>query len=64
MKCPHCKKKFEAPDALYRNTECFGGGSFTVISRCCGNAVQVATTRRVHMEIIGKGNDDEAECWR
>lgn len=66
MKCPHCNKKFEAPEALYRNTECFGGGSFTVISCCCSKPVHVRTTKRVTVgtEIIGKGNESDAEIWR
>lgn len=64
MKCPHCNKEFVAPDAVERNAECYGGGRYHVVSRCCGNAVEVRSTVRIVVEVIGKGNEDEAEAWR
>ncbi len=64
MKCPHCNKQFRWPDALERNAECYGGGVCHVVSRCCGKAVEVRSSVRVVIEVLGKGNDDEAEVWR
>lgn len=64
MKCPHCKKEFEGPYGLYRHAESYGGGHFHVISSCCGKSVEVRTAVRVVVDVIGKGDPDEAEAWR
>ena len=64
MKCPHCNNEFEAPTAAYTNAECYGGGRYHVVSRCCGKAVYIYAQRRVVIDVIGKGNETETECWR
>lgn len=64
MKCPHCKKELELPVAVELNAEAYGGGSYHVVARCCGKAVEVRSRRRVVIELIGKGNMDQVECWR
>ena len=63
MKCPHCKKEFEGPHGLYRNAECYGGCHCHVVSACCGKPVEVRTSVRVVVEVIGKGKKNETEGW-
>jgi hypothetical protein len=64
MRCPHCKKDFEAPDGLYLNAECYGGGQYHVMSICCGKPVKVRTSVRVIVDVLGKGIETETEPWR
>lgn len=66
MKCPHCKKELDLPYAVRLNTETYGGGVFNVVSRCCGKAVKICTRRHisVNIELIGKGDINQAESWR
>jgi len=64
MKCPHCNKEFEGPHGIYRHAECYGGGRYHVVSSCCGKPVEVRSSVRVAIEVIGKGIDSETEAWR
>lgn len=63
MKCPHCKKQFEAPDAAIRNAECYGGRQSHVRCQLCRKPVLIRTAVRVVVEVIGKGDKNELECW-
>ena len=63
MKCPHCKKPFEAPHEAIRNAECYGGSHSHVRCRKCNEPVLIRTAVRVVVEVVGKGDKDRLECW-
>ena len=65
MKCPHCKKEFQAPAGLYHNVERYGSKTLNVRCVGCGGVVHVRATRyiRIDIELIGAGNPEECEPW-
>lgn len=64
MDCPHCKKSFVVPDAVYRNAESYGGRMSHVVCRKCKKAVLISSKVHVVVEVLGKGDIDKAEPWR
>lgn len=63
MKCPHCKKTFQAPYKAIRHAEAYGGSASHVACDKCAKPVLIRTAVRVAVEVLGKGVEDKMEVW-